>query len=60
MKTLHCMHKEDWMCEECCKCSVCCKCSAPGGKDYAPLVHVNSRAAQEAWRRTMSEDRVKA
>lgn len=53
MRTLHCMHKEDWMCEECCNCSVCCKC-----KDEHVLVHINSRAAQEAWRRTMGSARV--
>ncbi len=52
MRTLHCMHKEDWMCEECCNCSVCCKCKEPGG-----LIHINSLAAAEAWRRTMGKDR---
>jgi len=55
MKTLHCMHKEDWLCEDCLNCGLCCKCKEPG-----VLVHVNSRAAQEAWRRTMGKDRVTA
>jgi len=53
MKTLHCMHKEDWMCEECCRCSTCCTCKEPEG-----LVHVNSKNAANAWRRTMSADRL--
>jgi len=51
MKTLHCMHKEDWMCEECCRCPVCCSCSDTPGQSEA-LVHVNSLAAANAWRRT--------
>lgn len=54
-RTLNCMHKADWMCEECCNCSVCCKCTEPGA-----LVHINSRAAQEAWRRTMGTAHVTA
>ncbi len=49
MKTLNCMHKEDWMCDECCNCSVCCKCTYGN----SGLVHVNSKAAQEAWRRAL-------
>lgn len=49
-KTLHCMHQEDWMCQNCCKCGLCCDCQNPG-----ELVHINSRAAQEAWRRTINE-----
>jgi len=57
MKTLHCMHKEDWMCEECCNCALCCTCGG-GEKDNVALVHVNSRAAQEAWRRTMGKERL--
>lgn len=48
MKTLHCMHQEDWMCPECCKCSVCCTCES----HEHPLVHVNSLAAANAWRAT--------
>jgi len=55
MKTLNCMHKEDWMCSQCCKCSVCCKCVEIGR-----LVHINSLAAQEAWKRSMGKKRVSA
>ena len=51
MKTLNCMHKEDWMCNVCCKCSVCCMCGTDGG-----LVHINSLAAQEAWRRSVRKE----
>ncbi len=51
MKTLHCMHKEDWMCPNCCKCGTCCKCNVDS-IDYPPLVHVNSLEAANAWRRT--------
>jgi len=53
MKTLNCMHKQDWMCDQCCNCSLCCKCVDIGG-----LVHVNSLAAQEAWRRSVGKDRI--
>lgn len=55
-RTLNCLHKEDWMCEECCRCTVCCACDI----EEVNLVHVNSRAAQEAWRRTMGKGRVVA
>jgi len=54
MKTLNCMHVEDWMCEGCCKCSVCCECGGDG-QGNPVLVHVNSRAAQEAWRATLGK-----
>lgn len=49
MKTLNCMHVEDWMCPACCKCGVCCKCDEGNAGD-PPLVHVNSLAAANAWR----------
>ncbi len=52
MKTLACTHKEDWMCEECCNCSVCCKCDSPPD---VGIVHVNSLAAANAWRRSMHQ-----
>jgi len=48
-KTLNCLHQEDWMCEGCCKCGMCCDCDP-----NHPLVHINSRAAQEAWRRAIN------
>lgn len=48
MRTLICMHKEDWMCEHCCKCSTCCECGM--NVLYDGLVHVNSKAAQFAWK----------
>jgi len=56
MKTLNCMHVEDWMCEECCQCSVCCRC----GEGEGQLVHVNSKAAQEAWRRSVGKQKATA
>lgn len=53
-RTLNCMHKEDWMCEDCCKCGVCCECT----DGDVQLVHINSKAAHDAWRRTMGKKRV--
>jgi len=55
MKTLHCMHQEDWMCSHCCKCTMCCECDPIG---VEALVHVNSLAAANAWRRTMREQQI--
>jgi len=54
MKTLACMHGSDWLCPECCKCSICCACDQGSG-DTLPLVHVNSLAAANAWRRTTQQ-----
>ncbi len=52
MKTLNCMHKADWICQGCCMCVDCCRC---GDDDQAniEMVHINSKAAVEAWRRTL-------
>lgn len=59
MKTLNCMHEGDWMCSDCAKCGLCCTCT-----DHEPgdskIIHVNSRAAQDTWRRTIWKDRVLA
>lgn len=48
MRTLICMHKEDWMCENCCKCSTCCECDINVLDDG--LVHINSKRAHFAWK----------
>lgn len=55
MKTLACMHEEDWICPHCLKCSICCACDQASG-DVGSLVHVNSLAAANAWRRTTHQD----
>lgn len=50
-KRLLCEHKEDWMCEDCCKCSRCCQCNGC-------MVHTLSLAAAEAWRRQVHKDQI--
>ncbi len=57
MKTLNCLHKADWMCEGCCMCGECCRCGGDG-QGNPELVHINSKAAVEAWRRTIGKEQI--
>lgn len=36
-----CLHKAEWICEECAKCSSCCECRT----DPPALVHINTKEA---------------
>jgi len=40
-----CLHREEWVCEQCLKCSACCKCV---GIQHA-LVHRHSKRAADAY-----------